>query len=368
MRRILRTHKWVLIWCTFLASAIAASNEDFSGEWRLDRARSVVRNLPVPVDAFLRVQAKGNSLVISGAADPAGPFTTHTYPLDGAESKTRNEGSTRSTLTKWEGAALLVNTIVSGPQSYTVMERWKKSRDGRRLTIARTIIRLGEESESVLVYDNPNAAPAADVAEAAPQLERRPESKAEREPAEYVVEAGTKVLLALINPVNTKVAKPGDRVYLETRYPVSSKGRVIVPPGSQVTATVTDSQRAGRVKGKASLYLRFDTLILPNGVTRSFRARADSVENAEFDRKEGRMTGPGSKGKDTRTVAETTGAGATVGTLAGGGTGAGIGAALGAAAGLAGVLGSRGQDLILPKGTTMEMILDRDLKFSASEL
>jgi hypothetical protein len=47
--------------------------------------------------------------------------------------------------------------------------------------------------------------------------------------------------------------------------------------------------------------------------------------------------------------------------------GAGIGAAAGAAAGLAAVL-SRGPDLVLPKGSTFEMVLDRNLRFKDSEL
>jgi type IV secretion system protein VirB10 len=48
--------------------------------------------------------------------------------------------------------------------------------------------------------------------------------------------------------------------------------------------------------------------------------------------------------------------------------GAGIGAAAGATAGLLGVLLSRGPDIVLSKGSTVEMVLDRPLEFSPSEL
>jgi hypothetical protein len=48
--------------------------------------------------------------------------------------------------------------------------------------------------------------------------------------------------------------------------------------------------------------------------------------------------------------------------------GAGIGAAAGAVAGLAGILGTRGPDVVLPPGTTMELVLDRDLRFTEGEL
>ena len=50
------------------------------------------------------------------------------------------------------------------------------------------------------------------------------------------------------------------------------------------------------------------------------------------------------------------------------GMGAGIGAAAGAAAGLVGVLVSRGPDAILAKGSTVEMVLDRPLLYTESEL
>jgi hypothetical protein len=40
----------------------------------------------------------------------------------------------------------------------------------------------------------------------------------------------------------------------------------------------------------------------------------------------------------------------------------------GAAAGLAGILLSRGPEVVLPAGTTMEMVLDRDLRFTDEQL
>jgi type IV secretion system protein VirB10 len=48
--------------------------------------------------------------------------------------------------------------------------------------------------------------------------------------------------------------------------------------------------------------------------------------------------------------------------------GAGIGAAAGVTAGLVAVLLSRGPDAVLAKGTTVEMVLDRSVKFNENEL
>ena len=192
----------------------------------------------------------------------------------------------------------------------------------------------------------------------------------------FVIDAGTRIPLSLINSVSTKHSGEGDRVYLETAFPILSGGRIVIPPGSFVSGTVTEVKRPGRVRGRGELYLRFDTLTLANGVTRDFRARLGAVDGRggeELDRKEGKVIGEGNKGGDARTVAETAAAGASIGVIAGAaaksaGMGAGIGAAAGAAAGLAGVLLTRGPDAILAKGSTIEMVLDRPLTFGEAEL
>lgn len=187
----------------------------------------------------------------------------------------------------------------------------------------------------------------------------------------YVVETGTRVLLNLLNSVSTKTAAEGDRVYLATGFPVLVGGRVVVPPGSYVAGTVTSVKRAGKMKGRAELYVRFDSLTLPNGVTRDFRSRPGSLDGSnrgELDRTEGKIKGDSDKIGDTTKVGTGAGWGAMVGGMSSGAKGAGIGAAAGAAAGLIGVMMSRGPDAMLERGTTLEMVLDRDLSFTADEL
>jgi type IV secretion system protein VirB10 len=195
-------------------------------------------------------------------------------------------------------------------------------------------------------------------------------------PADYTLGSGTKVPLSLINSVSTKHSAAGDRVYLETVFPILVSGRIVVPVGSYVAGTVTQIKKPGRVKGRGELYVRFDSLTLPNGVTRDFHGRVGSMDGNsrnELDRSEGKVRSEGNKAGDARTVGEATAAGASVGVLAGSaaghaGMGAGIGAAAGAAAGMMGVLFSRGPDAVLAKGSTLEMVLDRSVSFDESEL
>ena len=190
------------------------------------------------------------------------------------------------------------------------------------------------------------------------------------------VKIGTRIPVSLINSVSTKHSSEGDRVYMETVFPILVNGTIVIPPGSYVSGTLTQVKRPGRVKGKGELFLRFDSLTLPNGVTRDFRASLSGVDgrgNETLERKEGKVQGDSNVGGDMRTVGETAAGGASLGAIVGAasksvGKGIGIGAGAGAAAGLMGVLLSRGPDAVLAKGSTIEMVLDRPIAFERSEL
>src|SRR5580658_7375042 len=140
------------------------------------------------------------------------------------------------------------------------------------------------------------------------------------EPKTFQVETSTRIPLSMINSVSTKNAQPGDQVYLETEFPILVDGRIVIPPGSYVLGTITKVQRPGKVKGRGEFYLRFDSLTLPNGVTRDFRARVSGLDgraSEELDRTEGSIKSEGNKGGDARAVGETAAAGASIGALAG---------------------------------------------------
>jgi hypothetical protein len=195
-------------------------------------------------------------------------------------------------------------------------------------------------------------------------------------PKVFDVDTGTRIPLSMINSVSTKNSVAGERVYLETVFPVVINGKIVIPPGSYVMGTITNVLRPGRVKGRGEFYLRFDSLTLPNGVTRDFRARVASLDgraSEELDKSEGKIKSEGNKSGDVRTIGEAAATGASVGAIAGTlgssvGMGAGIGAAAGAAAGLVAVLVTRGPDAVLAKGTTVEMVLDHSIHFEDSEL
>jgi type IV secretion system protein VirB10 len=152
--------------------------------------------------------------------------------------------------------------------------------------------------------------------------------------------------------------------------------RIVIPPGSYVLGTITEIRRPGKIKGRGEFHLRFDSLTLPNGTNRDFRAHLtnlDSESKEELDEKEGTVRSPGSKADDVRKIGEATAAGAAVGGLAGiangsPGMGSAIGAGAAAAVAVVGVMFSRGPEAVLAKGTIIEMVLDRQLQFTDDEL
>jgi len=184
------------------------------------------------------------------------------------------------------------------------------------------------------------------------------------EPERLVLPVGTRLALILANTVNTKNSAVGDQVYFETIFPVVLNNRIVIPVGSYVRGQVTHVKRPGRIKGRGELHVRFDEIILPNGYTTPISASLASTgarEGEEVDREEGTIKADTTKGEDVGTVATTTATGASIGAIAGRNSrGTAIGAAAGAAAGLAAVLLTRGKELELARGTTLDIILDRD--------
>ncbi len=197
-----------------------------------------------------------------------------------------------------------------------------------------------------------------------PQEKPAAAAPATEERERLVLPIGTRLALILENTINTKTAAPGDPVYFETIYPIVLDNRILIPVGSYVRGQVTQVKRPGKVKGRGELHVRFDEMTLPTGYTLPLNAslaNAGAGQGEEIDRREGTIKSDSTQGEDVGTVATTTTAGAGVGAIAGGGKGAGIGAAVGAAAGLAAILLTRGKELELPRGTTLDVILDRPL-------
>ena len=178
-----------------------------------------------------------------------------------------------------------------------------------------------------------------------------------------IVPVGTIIPVAMVNSISTKTAKDGDGVYARTTFPITVNNKIVIPVGTHVKGKITEVDRPGRVKGKAELTISFQEIILPSGITLPLYATLGSVGGTGTKKGETGIEGESSKGEDAGTVATTA---ATVGVLGGIGSrsvkGAGVGAAAGGAIGAATVLLTRGKDVVLQPGTTLEIVLDRPLE------
>ena len=188
---------------------------------------------------------------------------------------------------------------------------------------------------------------------------------------ELVIPTGTKVPLKLDHAISTKESRDGDAVYAETTFPVVINDRVLIPSGTYVQGRISRIQRAGRIKGRAEVQMHFTTLIYPSGYTVMLPGaveNAPGVDNSNMKGNEGTIRGDSQTAEKVGTVAGTTATGTVIGAATAGAKGALIGTGIGGAVGSAIALLTRGHDVKIDAGTTLEMVIQRDIPVDASRV
>jgi type IV secretion system protein VirB10 len=178
------------------------------------------------------------------------------------------------------------------------------------------------------------------------------------------IPAGTRVPLALKQSISTKNAKEGDPVYAATTFPVVINDRIVIPAGTYVQGRISQVKRGGRIKGRAEVLMHFSTLIYPSGYTVVLPGAVENVPGAEktsMKDEEGTVRQDSQTGEKARTVATAAGTGAVVGGLSNGVKGGLIGAGIGGGVGTAIGLLTRGNDVRMDAGTTLEMVIQREV-------
>ena len=149
---------------------------------------------------------------------------------------------------------------------------------------------------------------------------------------EITLPVGTMLGLDLQTAVASDTSTVEDAVRASLRQPVSVNGREVLPAGIQLSGAVTDVDRSGRVKGRARVGYRVNSLTYQGD--RYEIVTAPIVHQAEATKKE-----------DATKIAIGAGAGAALGAILGGGDGAAKGAAIGGAGGTGAVLATRGKEV-----------------------
>lgn len=169
-----------------------------------------------------------------------------------------------------------------------------------------------------------------------------------RRPAAPVVPAGTQLRVRLNDTLSSKESRAGDRFTA-----------TVVNPSRYEEATVNGHirsiRKSGRVKGRTTMSLAFDSIRLTNGrrgVMRGEVLRLYDSDSKNVD-EEGRVQS-GGRGKQTlKRSGIGAVAGAVIGGIAGGGKGAAIGTIVGGAAGAGSIAVEGSKELKIERGTEM---------------
>lgn len=166
------------------------------------------------------------------------------------------------------------------------------------------------------------------------------------------VASGTELELILETAVSSETAKPEQVVRARVAKAVVVAGMTVIAEGAPVTGTVVAVERSGRVKGRASVALRFSQVVVANTPYDIRTARI--VREAEA-----------TKAEDAKKIGIGAGAGALIGTIAGGKKGAAIGTAVGGGAGTGAVLATRGDEVTIPAGVTLRTTIQETVRINA---
>ncbi len=166
------------------------------------------------------------------------------------------------------------------------------------------------------------------------------------------VPAGTSLQITLETPVASDTSKVEDTVRGKVAKDVVVAGMTAIPAGSLVKGTVVAAEQAGRVKGRASIALRFNEVTVANTPYRIQTTRI--VREAEA-----------TKGEDAKKIGIGAGVGTAIGAIAGGKKGAAVGAAVGGGAGTGAVLATRGKEVGIGAGATVRTTIDETVRINA---
>lgn len=179
------------------------------------------------------------------------------------------------------------------------------------------------------------------------------------------VPAGTRLLTQLQRPLHTQSAKPGDTLYLQTTFPVSINGTILIPAGSHIVATLdTIAPHFWRTRPKVDLAMHVTSLLFANGYVATFSDPAHAVTSE----KEGLRAEPRGATAASMAIVGLTApvAGAALGAKSGPG-GAVVGGAIGFAVTLAAaaVTQRHGTDVVMAAGVPIEVVLQEVLTLDA---
>jgi hypothetical protein len=178
------------------------------------------------------------------------------------------------------------------------------------------------------------------------------------------VPEGTALKVKLETTISTFSSKVGDSFQGKITEPVVVDGKTMIPVGATVEGRVTKIDEPRRIKGKPTIGLFPEHLVMADGQRFMLNAVLVDTDIRGTDvNEEGQFKGAGHDRKDQIEVGGGTGAGMLLGGLIGGGPGLLIGGAIGAGATTTHWLVQR-RSAVLPSGTQLLLELSRPMTMS----
>ncbi len=139
-----------------LCAAAAQAKPDFTGEWKLNPAKSDFGMMPAPTSAVATVTHSEPSLKVTmKTTSERGEFTSeNTYTTDGKECINKGRMGELKSILKWDGDTLVIESKADfGGNAVTITDKWTLSDNGKTLTISRHFAGPQGEGDAKQVYE-----------------------------------------------------------------------------------------------------------------------------------------------------------------------------------------------------------------------
>ncbi len=205
-----------------------------------------------------------------------------------------------------------------------------------------------------LTFTSGSSAGSAAAASAAPA----PAPSAVSADGRITIPAGTRLLVRMIDSVDSKKNHVGDRFHASMETDLVVGDTVVARKGADLYGRLAEAKEAGHMAGSSDLKLELTDVVV-------------NRQNYPLVTGEYEVKGKGRGGNTAEKVGGGAAVGAIIGAIAGGGKGAAIGAGVGAGAGGAVQVMTRGEQVRVPSETLLEFRLEQpvtvNLASSSSE-
>lgn len=168
-----------------------------------------------------------------------------------------------------------------------------------------------------------------------------------------IVPAGTRLLVRMIDSVDSNRNKVGDRFHASLDEALLINDTIVARKGTDVYGRLDEVKEAGRIEGRSELRLALTGIQIGQEVV--------PIITGDYE-----VSGKSRGASTAKRVGGGAALGALIGAVAGGGKGAAIGAGVGAGAGGAVQVMTHGQQVRIPSETMLEFTLQQPVTINLS--